>query len=163
LRRGRSFQSSCRLSLWPIGRRALSLADRASARISEAERLGQRFSETQAAPRAQVVLKIVNGHAGADFEFEERRPAVGVDAEIDRENVAKVDEPGKAGAEIEDLRNRPPRPLVLVVAQIDYPRGEGGRPRGAEPAASPEVSRAPDKVSLSFIQEKPRRPRSRRP
>ena len=62
------------------------------------QRLRERLAEAEAAAPAQIVLKIVDGNARTDLEFEKGRLTVGVDTEIDRENIAKADQPDEAAA-----------------------------------------------------------------
>ena len=125
----------------------LRLRHRPAALKRQPHRLRESAAERDAST-AEVVLKVVDGDARADLEFEERRPAFGVNAEIDGKEIAKADEPGEAGAEILDQRHSPPRPFVVLAAQIDHARGECGRAGGAETAAS---ARGVPRARQSFI------------
>src|SRR5271165_4608202 len=112
----------------------LSFPDRVATREGEPHRLRKRRAERHA-PAREVGLEVVDGDRRADLEFEQGRPALLIDAEIEREAVAEANQALKPRGGVEDSGDGAPRALVLFATQIDHAGDEGRLAPLAESAA----------------------------
>ena len=87
--------------------------------------------------RAEIILKVVDRHAGANLELEERRPALLVDPEVQRKIVAQAGQAREPLRHRQNVRDGPSRARIGRSAEIGHLGNERGLARGAKAAARP--------------------------